>query len=399
MTTYEGRFGELPDDRLDSGAEGQLLDDVQQFIARFCAFPDEHCLAAVTLWAAHTHMVDRFHTTPRLALLSPEPESGKSRVLEILELLVPDPMLSVGPSPAAIFRTLDKQNLTLLFDEADTVWRQRGKEDCYEDLRMLMNAGYRRGATIPRCTGPQHDVHNFPVFCAVALAGLGELPETILTRSVIIRMRRRAPGEVIESFRPRLHDADGHALRDRLAGWAPEVGPRIGDPWPKLPEGVEDRPAEVWEPLVSIADLAGGDWPDLAREACSALVQVAEDRRVSLGVRLLADLRVVFEDSPALHTQTIIKRLTAEDSSLDDDAPWASMRGSPLDSRGLARLLKPYGIASCSVRVNGTVKKGYRREDLNDAWQRYLAPPSGKGSRGSQGSQALVCHGIEGAVV
>ena len=63
----------------DGGA--QLLSDVRTFISRFCVFPDNHCLTAVTLWAAHTHMVEHFYTTPRLALLSPEPSSGKTRVL------------------------------------------------------------------------------------------------------------------------------------------------------------------------------------------------------------------------------------------------------------------------------------------------------------------------------
>jgi len=116
-----------PDERLD-GAE--ILDDVRGFIKRFCAFPDDHALAAVTLWAAHSHMVEHFHTTPRLAFLSPEPASGKSRALEVLELLVTSPMFSLNASPAAIFRTLAEHQITLLFDEVDAIWTKQQLAQC-----------------------------------------------------------------------------------------------------------------------------------------------------------------------------------------------------------------------------------------------------------------------------
>ncbi len=201
-----------------------LLNDIRSFIARFCVFPDEHCLIAVTLWAAHAHIVEHFHTTPRLALLSPDPASGKTRVLEVLDLLVPESMFSLNASPAAIFRSLDQKQITLLFDEVDAIWSKRGKDDNHEDLRSLLNAGYKCGATIPRCVGHNHEVAHFKVYCAVALAGLGELPPTIMSRSVTIKMRRRTLNEHIEPFRTRKHASTGHALRDRLTDWAQSVG-------------------------------------------------------------------------------------------------------------------------------------------------------------------------------
>ena len=223
-----------------------LLDEVRAFIRRFCVFPDEHCLTAVTLWAAHAHMAEHFYTTPRLAVLSPEPESGKTRVLEVLSILVPDAMFCLSPSPATVFRKLASQRVTLLIDECDTIFRTRGKDDTNEDLRALLNAGYKRTATIPRCVGPNHEVVDFPVFCATALDGIGDLPDTIMTRSVIIRMRRR-PHEYVEPFRSRVDEPKGHALRDRIAAWAEIVGKDVGDAWPDLPAGIRDRPAEIWE--------------------------------------------------------------------------------------------------------------------------------------------------------
>jgi len=350
-----------------------LLNDVRSFVRRFCVFPDEHCLTAVTLWAAHTHMVKNFHTTPRLALLSPEPASGKTRVLEVLALLVPQSMFCLSASPAAIFRTLSKRQITLLVDECDAIFTKRGKDDTNEDLRALLNVGYKLGAAIPRCVGLAHDVQNFAVHCATALAGLGDLPETIMSRSVIIRMRRRANSESVEPFRTRLHEPAGHALRDRLAIWASLTGPQAGAAWPELPPGIVDRAAEVWEPLIATADAAGGGWPKLARSACLELCKAPKESQMTLGVRLLADLCTIFGDATALHTETIIAKLCAgAESGLEPDAPWNELHGKPISVRTLASMLKRYGVNSQKVKVGGIALQGYRRESLWDPWRRYL---------------------------
>jgi hypothetical protein len=355
-----------------------LLDEARLFLSRFCVFPHDHALVAATLWAAHTHMIERFHTSPRLMLSSPEAGSGKTRVLEVLNLLVPEPMMSLSASPAAIFRTLSKRQITLLFDEVDAIFSKRGKDDSHEDLRALLNCGYKRGATIPRCVGPKHDVVDFPVFAAVALAGLGDLPDTIMTRAIIIRMRRRAPAESVEPFRARIHEAPGHILRDRLKNWAEEVGQSVCGAWPTLPEGIVDRPAELWEPLIAIADTAGAAWAERARSACLAICKASQDNRTSLGMRLLSDIRKIFDRAgmpDALHTGVILAALCGgDDSCLDDDAPWNELHGKPLGVRGLAAMLKPYGVNSLKVKVNGVSLQGYRREQLWDAWTRYLPP-------------------------
>lgn len=360
----------------------ELLADVKTFIRRFCAFPDEHAVTAITLWAAHTHMIEHFHTTPRLALLSPEPESGKTRVLEVLSLLVPECMLSISPSPATIFRKLANVQVTLLIDECDTIFTKRGKDDTNEDLRALLNSGYRRSARIPRCVGPRHEVVDFNVFCAVALAGLGELPDTILSRSIIVRMRRRSPDETIESFRMREHEACGYQLRDRLAEWSAEIGASVGAMWPALPSEIVDRSAEAWEPLISIADAAGGPWPKAAREAAVHFAKLTKSRRASLGTRLLSDLRLIFNDAEALHTETILYRLCNGDAyGLDADAPWADLHGRPITDRGLASLLKGYGVAPVKVKADGRSLQGYRREHLWDAWKRYVPTRSTNGAQ------------------
>jgi len=349
----------------------KLLSDVRAYLLRFVAFPSSWCADAVTLWAAHAHMIEHFHTTPRLAAISPEPESGKSRLLEILATLTPDPMLMLSPSPAALFRKIAAHPITLLVDECDTVFSSRGKEDQNEDLRALLNAGYRRGATIPRCVGPRHDVVEFPVFAATALAGIGDLPDTVMTRAIIFRMRRRTAAEPIEQYRIRVNEPEGHALRDRLALWAIAVGESAGAAWPTLPLGVADRRAEAWEPLIAVADLAGGDWPQRARVAAVADVAAHKTREPSLGIRLLTDTRTAMGDMAAIFTNDLLSRLNAMEES-----PWGDLRGHPLESRGLAARLKKYGVAPGTVRIGADTGKGYKRDDLFDAWTRYLPDPT-----------------------
>jgi len=358
--------GGVPMVKIDGAA---LLDEVHVFVKRFVVFPEKHHPTTVALWAAHAHMVAHFHTTPRLAPLSPEPESGKTRVLEVLELLTPHSMLILSPSPAAIFRKLAQDQVTLLIDEVDTIFTKRGKEDQNEDLRGLLNAGYRRGAVIPRCVGPRHEVQDFAVFAAVAVAGIGDLPDTLTGRSIVIPMRRRSAGEAVEQYRIRLHEHEGHAIRDRLALWAEVVGATAGSAWPALPEGVIDRRAEAWEPLLAIADLAGGDWPERARVAAVADVAAHRERAPSLGIKLLTDLRMVFGEANIMSTEAILDALNKL-----EDSPWGDMRGKALDSRGLAMRLKKYGVGSKVVRIGASTPRGYTREALHDAWQRYLPP-------------------------
>jgi len=348
-----------------NGAE--LLNTVHTFIKRFVAFPSPACIDTVTLWAAHAHMVGHFHTTPRLAMLSPEPESGKTRVLEILDLLTPKPMLIFSPSVAAIFRKLAQEQITLLFDEVDTIFTKRGKDDQNEDLRALLNSGYRRGASIPRCVGSRHDVEEFAVFAAVALAGIGDLPDTIMTRSIVIKMRRRTAREAVEQYRVRLHEQEGHALRDQLANWAESVGSAAGEAFPLLPEGVTDRRAEAWEPLIAIADAAGGTWSKRARVAAVADVAATRERVPTLGIRLLSDIREAFKERDVLATSELLEILNSM-----DEAPWGDLKGKPLDSRGLAMRLKKYGVVPKTVRIGTATPKGYTRENLYDAWERYL---------------------------
>ncbi|MGH3574067.1 MAG: DUF3631 domain-containing protein, partial [Pseudonocardiaceae bacterium] len=227
-----------------------LLDDVAAFLARFVAYPSPAANTAHTLWIVHTHLMDAWESTARIAFLSPEPGSGKTRALEVSELLVPRPVEAVNVTPAYLFRKVGSggQRPTILYDEIDTVFGPKAKDN--EEIRGLLNAGHRRGAVAGRCVvrGKLVETEEIPAYCAVALAGLGDLPDTLLSRSVVIRMRRRAPGEKVEPYRRREHAPEGEEIRDRLTEWAAGVVDKVTGAWPPMPEGITDRPADVWEP-------------------------------------------------------------------------------------------------------------------------------------------------------
>jgi Protein of unknown function (DUF3631) len=361
---------------LEQQEAAMLLDEVRGFIGRHIAFPSSHALTAVTLWAVHTHFVDQFDSTPRLAILSPEKQSGKSRTLEILDLLCAGPERLSDTSAAFMFRRIAQGEVTVLLDECDATW-SRGKngDESAQALRSIVNAGHRKGATVGRVemNGKKAELARFSVYAPVALAGIGDLPDTILDRAVIVRMRRRAPDEKIAEYRERVTRPEGEALRERLAEWEAQSSTRylVDGEWPTMPDGVTDRAADVWEPLLAVADHVGGHWIEDARQACLAFVTGSREDTASLGVRLLDDLRTAFGAEDALSTEQILTKL-----HVLDESPWGDWYGKPLDARGLAKLVKPYGIKPKVVRVGEATPRGYHREDLHDAWSRYLPPLS-----------------------
>jgi hypothetical protein len=231
---------------------------------------------------------------------------------------------AVNTTPAYLFRIVsDEAGLpTILYDEIDTLFGPKAKDN--EDIRGMLNAGHRRGAVAGRCItkGRTVETEELPAYCAVALAGLDDLPDTIGTRSVKIRMRRRAPNERVEPWRHRVNAPQADPIAKDLARWAETSEVQ----WPDMPDGIEDRDADVWEPLLAMAGLAGGDWPKRARVAAVALVADSRDGKTGKG----------------------------------------------LDSRGLASRLRKYDIHPKDVRLGEDVRKGYKAEDLADSWSRYL---------------------------
>ncbi|MCV7100735.1 DUF3631 domain-containing protein [Mycobacterium palustre] len=379
----------------DSIDGAELLDEIDEFLSRYVIYPSEHMRHAHTLWIAHTHFMELWDSTPRIYFKSPEPNSGKTRALEVSEHLVLRGFIALNMSPAALIRKLgDKpeNRPTLLMDEVDTIFGPKAGE--HEDIRGVLNAGHRRSGTSSRCVvqGNNVEVVDFPAYGAVGLAGLNDLPDTIMSRAVVVAMKRRAPGEKVKPWRIREDEPKAKVLGAQLAKWAIQVKQQLWDgnqyvvAWPDMPDGIADRMADCWEALLACASFAGGHWPLTCHNA--ALAALAENREMgdaaSTGVLLLADLHRIFlsktgkelmeeNTKPALKTQQIIKILVGLDES-----PWKNYRrdGTALNSRDLSQLLRPYRIKSVNIwwskDSNG---KGYYLKAFEDSWSRYIKEP------------------------
>ena len=313
-----------------------------------------------------------WESTPRIAFNSPERGSGKTRALEVTETLVPNPIHAVNVTPAYLFRKVGDEEAglpTILYDEVDTLFGSKVQDT--GEVRGLLNAGHRRGAKAGRCivVGKKVMTEEIPAYCAVALAGIGNLPDTIASRSILIDMRRRAPDEVVEPFRHRYHADEAKPIKEALAEWCAEHEAEFYGADPRMPQGIEDRDADCWEPLLAIADVAGAEWPRRAREAAVALVARSAERTQTSGVQLLSDLFEVFKGAGAdkLATETILQRL----HELPESA-WADINGKPLNQRGLATRLKRFGIKPKVVRIGDSTPRGYLAADLHDPWNRYV---------------------------
>lgn len=363
-----------PDDVAAWGATelAVLLGDVEALYRRYVVFADDHQAVAVTLWTALSHVFDQFDVAPYIAVTSPEKRCGKSRVFDVAELLVARPWRAILPTEAVVFRKIARDRPTLLLDEVDAVFGPAAKE--HEGLRAILNGGFAVGVKVPRCVGPTQQLVDFEVFCPKALAGIGQLPDTVADRSVPVRMRRKARHEKVDRFRGRVATQQAVPVRERLERWAPTADLR--DARPDLPAELSDRAQDAWEPLLALADAAGNGWPSRARKAAVELHQAVPDEP-SLGIRLLDDTRRVFGHADRLPTAELLRRLAAL-----EEAPWSSMpgrgarAGKPLDPNGVARLLKPFNVEPTSIRMpDGTTPRGYYAGALRDVWRRYLPPP------------------------
>lgn len=343
-----------------------VLDAVDGFLARFIAYPNDHARHAHALWLAHTWRMDEWDSTPRLAFMSPEKGSGKTRSLEVSEHLVPRAVrVSQATTGYVLAKVSQEPPPTLFYDEIDTVYGQNARGN--EDLRALLNAGHRRDATAGRGSwGPDGLTgQDYRAYSAVGLAGLGELPDTIADRAVVISMKKRRHTERVEPWRGRLHGREAKELGERLSSWMETAVFR----WPEdMP--VQDRVADVWEALVMVADAAGGHWPATARMSAIVLSSVDQGKR-SHGVVLLRDLQIVFSDRAKMPTQDILAGLCGLPESRWQDFHG---HGTAITDRDLSRLLRPYGIRSKDVWVGDRSAKGYTADDLRDAWDRYVHP-------------------------
>jgi hypothetical protein len=362
-----------------------ILDDIVAHNKQYLVISRE-VADAIALWDAHTHAFNAADTTPYLNVRSPVKRSGKSRVLEVQEFIVARPWLTAKATTAVLPRKIDAECPTLLLDEGDTAFK--GEKEYSEALRGVLNSGWRRGGATSVCVGQGAKIsyRDFSTFCPKMIACIGNLPDTVEDRSIPIDMRRRTRAESKEMQRFRLKRArvEGRILHDRLAQWAEVFTEELASAQPSIPDELDDRAADIWEPLLSIADLAGCDWPDRARKAAVLLSGTADREDDTLATQLLSDIKGVFKshDASELPSNSLVFDLIPDESK-----PWGdTFGGKPLDARILARMLRPFGIKPVNLRFGTSVVKGYKMVDFLDAWERYV--PSAPGNAATTATDA-----------
>jgi hypothetical protein len=356
----------------------ELLERVTAFVRRFVVMGAAE-VDALALWILHTWTIEAADTTPYLEVSSAEKSSGKTRLLEALELLVARPWFTGSISTAVLARKVDAEQSTLLLDESDAAFK--GDKEYAEALRGVLNTGYRRGGQYSRMVGQgsAQQPQDFSTFGAKAIAGIGHLPDTIADRSIAIRLKKRRPDEPVAPFRRRDVETETKPLRELLEGWAWCVVEELRAARPDLPEELGDRAGDCWEPLLAIADLAAGHWPDAARSAAVTLSGRSEQSESdSIGVQLLADVRHAFGSRDRIPTAELLEHLHGLEES-----PWGDWYGKPVTTQRLAKLLKQYEIRSRSIWIadgmtQGKTAKGYLRDQFEDTWARYLPSQNGR---------------------
>jgi hypothetical protein len=319
---------------------------------------------AVALWIIFTwvHAEAAIHS-PILIVTSPEAECGKTTLLDLIGFLVRRALSSVGISAAVLYRSIEKWGPSLVIDEADVAFVQN------EDLRAVVNSGWTRGQGVLRCDGDEHDPRLFSTFCPKAIGLKGKkLQDTTASRAVAIELKRKLAHEEVMDFR-HIDDPGLQELRQQLARWATDNARALQNAQPTLPHGFTNRVAANWDPLLAIAEAAGGEWPDKAREVAATIAKIKATLDASIGIQLLSDLRIAFGEDDRLFSHTLVSKLTA-----DPEGPWMEYnRGKPFTQKQLANRLKEYKIVSETVWIGDKSAKGYKRGAFEDVWTRYLS--------------------------
>ena len=338
-----------------------LLDTLMCQYNRFLFLPPSAAFA-MTLWTVFTYSSESGCTAPFLALLSPEKRCGKTTALGVCAELVHRGLPASNISPASVFRVIERDKPTLLIDEVDSFLKDN------EPLRGILNAGFTRAsAFVIRTVGENHEPKAFSVFGPKLLAGIGKLPGTLADRSIIIHMQRKHKGEKAERFR----GFDGQELRRKCVRWTQDNRAKLDKADPTMPETLNDRAADMWQPLVAIADAAGGSWPSRARDAASCMSADGEGDDDSQGVMLLTDCRACL--SRRISNSISSEDLLAHLNGLEEQ-PWRTLsRGLEMTARQLADRLRPFRISSKTVRDGADTAKGYSKDSFADAFARYLS--------------------------
>jgi hypothetical protein len=343
-----------------------LLDLICATLKRFVVAPT-NAIYAAALFALHTYTFDLLDISPLLVITGPTKRCGKSRFLALLAKLVRRPLTTSSASPAGLYRTIELYKPTLLIDEVDSFLEGD------EQMRGLINSGHTRDAAFHlgcEKVGDDFQPRRWSTWACKIFSGIGKrwLSDTIQDRAIVIQMRRRRKDEVAERLRHSIRFDD---IPRKCVRFAVDNEARIRGAEPNVPEPLNDRAADNWSPLLVLADLAGGVWPERARQAALQLSGSDESEALGMNAQLLADIRALFreEATDRLSSAELGGRLASIEGR-----PWAEYGKArrPISPNQIANLLREFGVSTRNVRIGAEVRKGYSLGDFEDAFSRYL---------------------------
>ena len=345
----------------------QLLDELAQTFREYVVLP-KGAPEALALWCVHTYVFDCWDVSPILAVTSPVKRCGKTTLLTVLSVIANRCLAASSVSVASIFRTVEAVEPTLIIDEFDTANRNH-------EMRAIINSGHTRGtAFVLRNVRAKNDdwtPKRFPTWCPKAIGGIGSLPSTIHDRAIVICMKRKQREESVARMRASRLENELEELRRKIARWTADNAVAFAETDPDMIEGISDRAADNWTPLLAIATVAGGDWPKRAAEAARTLTAVSGGRDNDVSLDLLTDVKELFEERgnpPQLASKDVVRALVER-----EDRPWGEFnRGFPITPHGLAKLLREFDIKLDKFRNGLSTSRGYRLADFEEAWERYL---------------------------
>ena len=342
-----------------------LLQDITKIVQRFTVLNIEQARACA-LWIAFTWFIDGAKVAPILNITSPEKRCGKSTLLLVIESMVLKALLASNITGAALFRAVELWTPTLLIDETDAFLNEQ------EEMRGIINAGhYRRTAFVIRTTGDNHEPKKFTTWCAKVLCGIGKIANTLIDRSIVIELRRKLTSEQVENIHLANED-EFSVICQKLKRWSQDNFEQYREKRPKRIEGINDRAADNWQPLQSVAELAGKEWPNLCRLAAIQLSGI-EEETPSINVELLMDIADIFHDRgmTKIFTADLIEALCQ-----NEEKAWATWnRGKPITAHQVSKKLSEFKIKPDDVRIGTIHKKGYKLQDINEALIRYKPTP------------------------
>lgn len=364
----------MKDEIIQSTAE--LLGTCKAWICNHVVLSDDQ-VTLLAAWVLHTHAFDAARMTPYIHITAPDKESGKTLLMEVLNYITADGIHSANMTKAALVRMIASKRPVLFLDEIDTVFGQNANKEHSEAMRGILNEGYRKNGVIWQCTNPDDwEPKPFPVFSPKCLGGIGRLPDTLASRSIPIEMRRKLPGERVESLRERTAEETTRPIKQSLKQWATmETIEILSGIRPKDIAYLSDRQNDILEPLLAIAEIAGPEWLQRVSSAAQRVLGKANlEKEESIGTTLLEDIRYLFADLPDETGGYPSSSLVEELNHLEGHpwADWSGRRG--LSTHQLARILRPYKIYPMKRRFGADTLQSYHRRDFEDSWLRYCRP-------------------------